>query len=254
VNYLRAELLDRLAGAYVLGTLRGRARRRFDRLLLTTANVRSAVHAWEDRLHLLAVSVPPVAPPATLWPKIAARLQAAAAPGPVQNVSPSRPASSWWSSFWKPALGFAVGALAMIGLVRVMPDRFVSLDEIAQERQALPQSYVGLLVDEQNQPTMLVSSTRHGKRVTVKSLRPLTVPAGKVLQVWALPKEGVPFPLGLAVPTKPPGSTTFDMADTSEKLLSKVPRLGISVEDAPAGPGAAPSGPFILSGHCVKLW
>jgi anti-sigma-K factor RskA len=88
---------------------------------------------------------------------------------------------------------------------------------------------------------------------TVKSLRTLDVPAGKVLQVWALPKEGAPFPLGVAQATKPPGSTTFEMADTSEKLLANVPRLAVSIEDAPAKPGALPA-EFILAGHCVKLW
>ena len=134
-----------------------------------------------------------------------------------------------------------------------MPGAFVSLDELAQREQALPQSYVGLLLDREGLPTLLISSTRHGTRVTVKSLRPVTVPAGKVAQVWALPKEGAPFPLGVAVPTKPPGSTSFEMSATSEKLLSNVTRLAVSFEDAPARAGATP-GEFVLIGPCVKLW
>jgi hypothetical protein len=43
------------------------------------------------------------------------------------------------------------------------------------------------------------------------------------------------------------------MADTSEKLLSNVPRLAISVENAPARAGTAPA-PYLLTGNCVKLW
>jgi hypothetical protein len=43
------------------------------------------------------------------------------------------------------------------------------------------------------------------------------------------------------------------MADTSEKLLSSVLRLAISVEDAPAIAGAAPA-TYLLTGNCVKLW
>ena len=43
------ELVDRLAAEYVLGTLRGRARRRFERWFVSP-QVGSLVRAWEQRL------------------------------------------------------------------------------------------------------------------------------------------------------------------------------------------------------------
>jgi len=49
------------------------------------------------------------------------------------------------------------------------------------------------------------------------------------------------------------GKGTIQMTDTSEKLLSAVPRLAVSVEDGPARAGTAPA-PFVLTGNCVKLW
>jgi len=245
VNYHRADLLDRLASEYVLGTLHGAARRRFEKVLGESPAARAAVHAWEHRLASLAGSVPPVAPPSRVWTVIDARIASAVAGRGSQR--------SWWSSLWKPALGFAFGAALTVALVQLMPGAFVSLDELAQREQALPQSYVGLLLDREGLPTMLISSTRHGTRVSVKSLRPVTVPAGKVAQIWALPKEGAAFPLGVAVPAKPPGSTSFEMSATSEKLLSNVTRLAVSFEDAPARAGAT-AGEFVLIGPCVKLW
>jgi anti-sigma-K factor RskA len=243
VNYNRADLLDRLASEYVLGTLHGAARRRFDKLLIESAAARAAVHAWEQCLAPLAASVAPVTPPARVWAATEARI------GPTAKAQQR----SWWSSLWKPALGFAFGAAMTFALVQLMPGAFVSLDELAQREQALPQSYVGLLLDREGLPTLLISSTRHGTRVTVKSLRPIAVPVGKVAQVWALPKEGAAFPLGVAVPTKPPGNTSFEMSATSEKLLANVTRLAVSFEDAPAQAGAKP-GEFVLIGPCVKLW
>jgi len=244
VNYNRADLLDRLASEYVLGTLHGAARRRFDKLLIESPAARDAVHAWEQRLSQLAASVAPVTPPARVWAATEAR---------IGLTAKARQQRSWWSTLWKPALGFAFGAALTFALVQLMPGAFVSLDGLAQREQALPQSYVGLLLDREGSPTLLISSTRHGTRVTVKSLRPVTVPAGKVAQVWALPKEGAAFPLGVAVPTKPPGNTSFEMNATSEKLLANVTRLAVSFEDAPAQAGAKP-GEFVLSGPCVKLW
>ena len=249
MNYNRADLLDRLASEYVLGTLHGAARRRFDKLLTESPAARAAVRAWEQRLTALAESVPPVTPPARVWAATEARITATAASTTARRGSQR----SWWSSLWKPALGFAFGAALTFALVQLMPGAFVSLDELAQREQALPQSYVGLLLDREGVPTLLISSTRHGTRVTVKSLRPVTVPAGKVVQVWALPKEGAPFPIGVATPTKPPGSTSFAMSATSEKLLSNVTRLAVSFEDAPARGGAVPN-EFVLIGPCVKLW
>ena len=245
MNYNRADLLDRLASEYVLGTLHGAARRRFDKLLIESAAARAAVQEWEERLAPLAAAVPPVAPPPRVWAATEARIASTAMSRRAQH--------SWWSSLWKPALGFAFGTALTFALVQLMPGAFVSLDGLAQREQALPQSYVGLLLDREGAPTLLISSTRHGTRVTVKSLRPIAVPAGKVAQVWALPKEGAAFPLGLAVPTKPPGNTSFEMSATSEKLLANVTRLAVSFEDAPAQAGGKP-GEFVLIGPCVKLW
>ena len=117
---------------------------------------------------------------------------------------------------------------------------------------ALPQSYVGLLTDAAGKATVLASSRRQGKVLTVKLLQPVAVPAGRVAQLWALPKDGsAAFPVGV-VPGS--GAATIALADTSEKLFFNVARLAVSLEPAPARLGDAPSSEFVLSGHCVKLW
>jgi len=50
------------------------------------------------------------------------------------------------------------------------------------------------------------------------------------------------------------GTGTVALADTSEALFFNVSRLAVSIEASPAKAGDKPSGDFILSGHCVKLW
>ena len=248
MNYDRPELLDRLAAEYVLGTLRGPARRRFDRLLRALPAARDAVAAWEAQLNRLGSVVPATAPPARVWDAIVERT----------GTRPGAPSTLRRWSWLKPALGFALGTVLTLGVVQLMPDLFVSLDELAQREQALPQSYVGLLTDTNNLPHLLVSSTRRGTRATVKSLRPWQVPAGKVAQVWALPRAAdgsdlPPIPLGVAQPAKPPGSTHFELPASSEQLLSNVPRLAVSFEERPAVAGQTPA-QFVFSGFCVKLW
>ena len=68
------ELVDRLAAEYVLGTLRGRARRRFERWLLSP-QVGAIVKGWEDRLSGLEPALRGVTPPSTVWRGIETRLE-----------------------------------------------------------------------------------------------------------------------------------------------------------------------------------
>ena len=64
MNYADPELRERLAADYALGTLRGPARKRFERLLADDAGLADLVEDWELRLNLLAKSAPAVEPPA----------------------------------------------------------------------------------------------------------------------------------------------------------------------------------------------
>jgi anti-sigma-K factor RskA len=238
MNYLLPERLERLAREYALGTLAGPARRRFERVLRTAPAAARAVGAWQERLSGLAGAVPPMQPKESVWRGLEQRLFA------------SSPQRSWLSGLWSGrALGGALaGALLFAVLLRLQP----GLIGLEPTSDALPQSYVGLLTDGAGAPTVLASSKRHGRVMTVKLLQPVAIPAGSVAQLWALPKDGsAAFPVGV-VPGS--GSATVALADTSEKLFFNVSKLAVSIEAAPAKAGDKPSGDFVLSGHCVKLW
>lgn len=236
MNYDRPELLDKLAAAYVFGTLTGRARRRFARLRQTLPAAEAAVVAWEVRTAGLARAVEPVTPSPQVWEAIEQRIGAA------QPASVKR-RRQWW----QPAFGFAFGVCAMVVLLRLQPP---GLDVLVPPSEAPTKGYVGILVDAAGVPTVLASSARHGRELFVTIKRPLEVPVGKVLQLWAVPDNAPPFPLA-TVPAE--GKTVVQMAGTSEELLKDVSRLAVSVEDAAAQAGGAPSA-FVVSGNCVKLW
>lgn len=239
MNYLRPELLDRLACEYVLGTLLGGARRRFETLARDSTHVRMAVFAWQERLAVLELSHVPLQPPVGNWAGIERRL-----------FGTPRRNHSWWRDIgnWFPGRalgGIAAGILVSVLALRSAPE-WAGLED---RSAALPQSYVGLLHDAQDKPALLASSRRHGKQLTLKILAPLNVPQGMVARLWAIPKSGDPFLLA-TLPTQ--GSASIEMPDTSERLLFNVPRLGVTVE--PAGATASSPGSFVLTGSCVKLW
>jgi len=246
MNYLLPERLDKLAREYALGTLQGRARRRFERVLQASGAATLAVGVWQERLATLAVGVPPLQPGEGVWRGLEQRLFA---PAPaVAAPSPSR-----WS--WLVALlsGRSLGgALAGVFLAVLVLRSQPGLIGAEPHVDGLPASYVGLLTDATGKPTVLASSRRHGRELTVKMLQPITVPAGQVAQLWALPKDGAaPFPVGV-VPAQ--GTAKIALPDSSEKLFFTVPRLAVSFEPRPAAAGDRPGGDFVLSGHCVKLW
>jgi len=243
MNFLLPERLERLAREYALGTLAGPARRRFERLLRQAPVAMRAVGAWQERLSALAGAVPPMQPGESVWRSLEQRLFVSA------RAAPRGPLQWLWAVLSVRALGGVLaGALLCVALLRFQP----GLIGMEPQLDALPQSYVGLLLDAEGKPTVLASSKRHGRLMTVKLLQPVVIPAGSVAQLWALPKDGsAAFPVGV-VPGS--GTGTVALADTSEALFFNVSRLAVSIEAAPAKAGDKPSGDFVLSGHCVKLW
>jgi anti-sigma-K factor RskA len=250
MNYLLPERLDLLARAYAVGTLAGPARRRFEHVVRVEPAAAAAVNQWLHRLSVLELGAVPMQPPESTWHRLEQRLFPTARHAATSTAAASKGAFGWVSALLSGrTLGGALaGALLCVVLLRNQPG-LLGMEPFVD---ALPASYVGLLLDKAGKPTLLASSRRQGLQLSVKMLQPLSIPAGQVAQLWALPKDGgAPFPVG-TVPAK--GTAQITLADTSEKLFFTVPQLGVSIEQAPAKAGDKPSSEFVLTGHCVKLW
>jgi anti-sigma-K factor RskA len=95
MNYNKPELLDALAGQYVLGTLKGLARKRFQRLMLSLPQAREATIMWEQNLNDLASAITPQTPSAQVWQNILNTLEHTNQP--VKTVI--KPATSLWRNW-----------------------------------------------------------------------------------------------------------------------------------------------------------
>ena len=71
-----AEQVESLAAEYVLGTLHGAARRRFDRLMTDRTDVRFAVWRWERNLNGFVTGLKPQQPRRQVWKNIRQRIDA----------------------------------------------------------------------------------------------------------------------------------------------------------------------------------
>jgi anti-sigma-K factor RskA len=263
MNYNRPELLQKLAGEYVLGTMSARTRRRFERILAENPSARFAVERWQDRLMPMADEWPTRAPPADLWKKIETKalVRASTVIPAAQNRPDSEQISKKSREIEKQSYfsrWFSFGNLSLLGTGAALAFAVFTIVPLLQKMNApqvatmggLPQSYVAVLSGADSQGAMLVSSPRYSKALSVKVLAAVTLAPNQELRLWALPKEGAPIALG-AIPAN--GKVELAMAGTAEEVLGKIPFLGVTIEEKGTQIAALPE-KFAFRGPCVKLW
>ena len=227
-------LRDRLAAEYVLGTLKGHARRRFEGHLHHDAALRRLVAGWQERLMPMAELAPPKRPPPRVWRGIARRLDLGAGAG--------RPGWQFRRSeslaFWR-ALG-GVATFATLLLVAVLAGGVF-------ER---PQpDYVATLADDKAQPVLLLSGDSRRASLRVQFVGQTPVAADKSLQLWAVPRQGSPRSLGLLAA---PGATTLVLDGGA--FAADVTMLAVSLEPRGGSPDPqGPSGPILYKGNWVRF-
>jgi anti-sigma-K factor RskA len=213
------ELVDRLAAEYALGTLRGGARRRFERWLVSP-QVRSMVIDWEERLAGLEPPLEKVTPSTAVWRGIERRLELAR----VRRA----PAMRWL------AIAASVLLFGMLGVFALREIGIFTPPEIATQRATIaadPQTIywrVELLGDNQE---LLVH---------VQSTHPLD--ADKAHELWILPAQGNPVSLGL-LPASGVQRQTLTAAQRAALVGAK--QLAVSVEPSGGSPTGLPTGPVI---------
>jgi anti-sigma-K factor RskA len=234
MDYGRPELADRLAAEYVLGTLRGPARRRFETLLLAHPALRNAVRRWEEQLAPLADSVPPVAPPERVWAGIETRLfPAEAVAARAEAAAPVR----WWN-----ALGLWRGLSALASTAAV------ALLVVALQAPPVQPPIVVVLATNPGagvatNASFVASLSADGRALVLKPLNAPTLTAAQALELWSVPAQGGPRSLGLV------------RADTATTLLLQAgvkegtAAFAVSIEPAGGSPTGAPTGPIVSLGQ-----
>ncbi len=230
MDYSKPELADRLASEYVLGTLQGRARTRFEQLLPAHPALRAAVSAWQSRLGPLTDSVPEVLPSATVWTRIEERLFDAA-PSPA-------PALPWWQRLgvWRGFTGVATtAALALWLVTSQVPPLQPAQAPIIIVLGSNPEAAAAL------NASFVASVSADGRALVLKPLNDLALAPGRALELWAVPPQGAPRSLGLV-------QATGDTKLLRTALLANTAAFAVSMEPAGGSPTGAPTGPIVSVG------
>lgn len=224
MDYGREQLADRLAAEYVLGTLRGPARRRMAALLPAHPALRRAVDGWQNRLMTLSAGVSSVQPSPQVWRTIEQRL-----------FGSDRTAKlGWWQRLGLWQGGFALATMAALALALLL----------AQPRPVAPPIVIVLSANPEAQgvtPASFVASVTPDGRALV--LKPIAAqaPAGRSYELWSVPGSGAPRSLGVVSDAQ---ATTVLRA----RLLDDTAAFAVSLEPSGGSPSGAPTGPIVSVG------
>jgi len=227
MDYGRSDLADALAVEYVLGTMRGAARRRFEALLPAHVELRRATAAWQERLLPLTEAIDPVEPPGEVWRRISDRLdrRKSVATGAWQRLS-----------FWRGLTAFA--SVAAIGLAVLL----------ASPRPAAPPVVVvlaptGAAASAAAAGPIVASISGDGTTLVTRPIVPVAAQPDRSLELWAVPTDGS-GPRSLGVLPTGAGATVA----LRGKVLAGVDTLAVSVEPRGGSPTGKPTGPIVYAG------
>lgn len=228
MNYQQPELQQRLAAEYVLGTLQGKARLRFERLMVEQPSVRRLVLAWEQRLAPLSAHVKPQTVPPMVWQKICQRLGFIA----IEQKPASKP--FWLTWAWGGSLlaSAAAGILVWNTLI-FQPDVIPSYKDLA------------VLSTDKAEPTWIVRVNADGSALQLSSLQQVAVPSDRDLELWAI-ADGAPESLGVIKLAQGQGSLTFTAQQRQRLRSGKI--LAISIEPKGGSTTGSPTGVVLFTG------
>ncbi len=225
MNYQNEQLREALAAQYVLGTLRGSARLRFERWLNQDPDLQNRTGYWEQALQPLADQVVPVQPPSRVWTSIQTRLgMQASLPGKSQATSRLHWLRGAWVSFGLAALLVAVLVFGPAEEVtRFTPDIEVALQ------------------NELAQPVWKVDADSSKDTVVVSTVRNVRLPDDKSLELWLVLESGEP-PISLGLMPTEQGRKYVVKSSTP---LREGIGFAVSLEPRGGSPTGVATGPIL---------
>ncbi|WP_227817051.1 anti-sigma factor [Nitrogeniibacter aestuarii] len=236
MRYDNPTLREHLASTYALGSLRGLARLRFERLMRDDAALRALVVDCQEMLTPLALGASDVTPPAAVRSRLAKATSTGGATSPERGL---------WQrlSSWRALAAFnglvAAALLAVVGLGLIQP-AVVDSPELV---------YVGVLSDRANRPALAVLAYNRPFRLSVESKLPLSTSADREFRVWIRDSETDAIVFLASIP---PGQKTLVIEEAAWRRLKAAKALLVT-EAMSGSPTDAPTGDILFEGVCVNL-
>jgi anti-sigma-K factor RskA len=212
------EVIDRLASEYALGTLRGPARRRFERWRANTPLVDQRCRFWEERLMHLAKGLTPVQPPRHVWPAIQRRLNLTTRQSALRRIRP---------------FALAASVVLVVGLAALLYWRSLPADRATA---------VATISAKSGDHIWELQVFGNTDRLVARAAKLPARPPGSDYELWALPKGAAPVSLGI-LPAAGASSRTLTMMQKQALALSS--QVAVSIEPLGGSPTGQPTGTIV---------
>ena len=245
MKLINTDLRIRLAAEYVIGTLRGGARRRFEQFLVSDYALRAEVAKWETHFMPLIERIKPVTPPDRVWANIQARIggtTSTTARAPTANLAASLAANTGWLGnlkFWR-GLGMGASLAASVLLATLIMMR--------SNLNADSDPMMMAVLEDQGVVRMVVEQPKSGL-LMVKMVKPWAAKPNQSMELWVIPKDGAPRTLGVI---NEQGETRITMPDMDRRLTDGTV-FAITNEPVGGSPSGNPTGSVMCKGSIARM-
>ena len=212
------EAIDSLAAEYVLGTLRGPARRRFERWRANTPLVQERCRFWEDNLMHLAKGFAPVTPPPHLWQGIRRRL----------NLSDDGQRAGDRQRAGR-LLAIAASVLLIAGLSALLYWRSLAPGKLSE---------VAAIATPAGASMWEVAVYNTSGRLIVRAGQLSGYPTDRDYELWALPAGGKPVSLGVLPRT---GKSDRTLTAAQRLAVANTAQIAVTLEQIGGSPTGQPT-------------
>jgi anti-sigma-K factor RskA len=214
--------LDALCGEYLVGTLRGPARRRFERAVREEPRVALRLRKWQSMAPAYSARVH-VKPSRQVWNRLEEEL------GLARYGRPWLRREGFWAAW-----AAAASVVLLIAFVMQITEPARGLVEIAQ------------LSAKDQSVRVIAQRSSDGRTLALRANRPMVAGTNQSYELWIIPPEGGD-PISLAVLGALDAQLVLQESD--RQRLRPGATLAVSVEPTGGSPTGKPTGPVILTGR-----
>jgi len=215
-------VLDALCGEYLVGTLRGAARRRFERARREEPLVALRLKYWEGVIAPRYTKMIEAQPSTAVWNRLE------------RELGLSRYRTPWYRriGFWR---GWAVATTAALVL---------ALGVQLSRQEPPPPVQIAQLTGEGQLPVVTAHLSKDGRTLELHASRPVIAGPSQSYELWLLTPGGKV----LSVAVLGSLDARFEVPESQRQRLREGGRLAVSVEPAGGSPTGRATGPVILVG------
>ncbi|SAL76193.1 Anti-sigma-K factor rskA [Caballeronia peredens] len=230
---------DLRCAEYALGVLDAQERQAFEADVARDAALQRTLETWQRRFAPLAEDTRAIAPPERVWTRIRRDL------GFMSPQPGAGARKNWWDSvsLWRwLTMGASVAALVLLGV------NFIGTRQAPQAptTAAVSSDYLVATISRKDGAAHWTATVdvKRGTMVVVP-VALLSMPANRTTELWLIPPNAKPIPLGVFASDQP-----ATMSLPPEIVAQMTAQAVLAVSDEPSGgsPTGAPTGPVLATG------